>query len=554
MLSSPLLLPPSPSHMLPSALPHILLLLLLTADPYHVAAPVRAAPSLPSSSALSAAAARGGTSTATPAYLQPCTHFSQCNPGLFCYTLSPRTGLLNVCAANNNHIHGPDHKQPTARCFCHNRFRSCAASSDCHPHEACATIRQRHPGPRPEQYRQNGMPSARAHTPPAPPPPQQQNGKITVARSITAFCTPCKALDRGVQGVRATAIDTAHNCASRPPYGTSLANGPSPFLSPWPSSSPVSSPSPSPPPSVSAHTHASPSHNAPMLYTFDRCRSTAHNRLFGSAKRCAPGRQCIDIVQTLKQREAVPCMATYFSVECSNNIQSDSNPSKRDCQNLQPSPQPSSGCVCAPDGLRFRSCARASDCPVDERCADVAAGLTSAQDLRHSVCVSCTQDLSTNAVKFLALDSGAALEEQCPQQFLESDDETQGSVEDLGERICIAVHHLGDLRDGKELVFPRHRRAAVLCDAHGNCATAAHVVVVNGRTATMREYCAAERFAEVRMGRGCSKRVMWVNSPRMRRGVRVRSRHEAVQFTAFAANGGTAVERWAIQLLVVLGM
>lgn len=536
----------------PPALPHILLLLLLLL----AADPCRAAPSSPSGLALSAASAeRRVAPTATPAapaYLQPCTHFSQCNPGLFCYTLSPRTGLLNVCAANNAHIHGPPHKWAPARCFCHNRFRSCAASSDCHPHEACAIIRQRHPDPRPKQRRQNGTSAAQGHPPPVPP--QQQNGTVTVARSVSTFCTPCTALDRGVRGVRATPIDTAHNCALPPPHRTSLTNGPSPFLSP----SPVSPPSPSPSPSASAYAFAftaspSPSRNAPMLYTLDRCRPTTHDSLLGSVKRCAPGRQCIDIVQSLKQREAVPCTATYFSVECGNNTQSGSDPSKHDCQDLQPSPHPSSGCVCAPDRLRFRSCARASDCPAGERCADVAAGLTSPQDVRRSVCVSCTQTLSANAVEFLPLDSAASLEEQCPQQFPESDQDG-GPVEDLGEGICIAVHHLGDLRDRKELVFPRHRRAAVLCDAHGNCATAAHVVVVNGGAATMREYCAAERFAQVRMGRACSRRVMWVNSPRMRRGVRVQSRHAGVQFTAFAANGGTVVERWAIQLLVLLGM
>lgn len=539
----------------PSTAP-LLLLLLLAADSLRATAVARE----PSSSSLelsAAAAARFLAPTATPAapptYLHPCTHFSQCNPGLFCYTLSPRTGLLNVCAGSSHHIHGSTHVQREPHCFCHNRFRSCAGSSDCHPHEACATIRQRHPGPRPKHGPQSGTPSAQRH--PSAPPPQQQNQEqnVIVVRSVAAFCTPCTALDRGVRGVRATPIDTAHNCSSQPPYETSLANVPSPFRTPRASTSFASLPSPSPSVSVyasSLKTSPSPPRNTPTLYTFDRCWSAAHNSLPGSANICAPGRQCIDTVQSLKHREAVPCTVKYFPVECGNNS------STRDCQDLQPSPRPSSGCVCAPDRLRFLSCARASDCHVGERCADVAAGLNSAQDLRRSVCVSCTQALSANAVEFLPLDSAVSLEEQCPQQFLEPDTGSGpgGPVEDLGDGICIAVRHLQGLRDRKELVFPRDRRAAVLCDAHGNCATAGHVVVVNGRATTMQEYCAGQRFAEVRRGRECSKRVMWVNSPRMRRGVRVRSRHEAVEFTAFSANGGTVVERWAIQLLVLLGM
>lgn len=62
-----------------------------------------------------------------------------------------------------------------------------------------------------------------------------------------------------------------------------------------------------------------------------------------------------------------------------------------------------------------------------------------------------------------------------------------------------------------------------------------------------------EVVCTVRMGRGCSRPVMWFNSPRMRRGVRVQSRHATLHITAFTNRGGTGVKRLDEVMVLVLG-
>lgn len=110
---------------------------------------------------------------------------------------------------------------------------------------------------------------------------------------------------------------------------------------------------------------------------------------------------------------------------------------------------------------------------------------------------------------------------------------------------CIDVGLLGHLR-ASELVFSKAVRADVLCDAMGSCATAGHIVTYRGRAMLMRRYC---DMVEV----SCSQEERLVNSPRMRRAVRVRSSTEELEFTALAAKWGSVVEEMALRAIVRMG-
>lgn len=114
--------------------------------------------------------------------------------------------------------------------------------------------------------------------------------------------------------------------------------------------------------------------------------------------------------------------------------------------------------------------------------------------------------------------------------------------------VCVDAKLLGHL-SGNDLVFPVHRRASVLCDRAGTCATAGHMVVFDGAGMSMRLYC--EKFVEG----GCDKRVALVNSPRMSFGLRVESRTSRLHMTAHAARFGSRVEELVLgRLITSLGL
>lgn len=117
--------------------------------------------------------------------------------------------------------------------------------------------------------------------------------------------------------------------------------------------------------------------------------------------------------------------------------------------------------------------------------------------------------------------------------------------DDLEKLVCVDARALAHLpRDA--LVYEEHRKARVLCDVRGACATAGHMVRFEGRAMMMRSYCAV-------VG-GCVERVMRVNSPRYRRGLVVKSRTEGLVFTAFAARYGTKVEEGVLATAVHVGL
>lgn len=114
------------------------------------------------------------------------------------------------------------------------------------------------------------------------------------------------------------------------------------------------------------------------------------------------------------------------------------------------------------------------------------------------------------------------------------------------ENVCISADALLHL-DESSLVFKKHRRGAVLCDTHENCATPGHIVLYRGEAMPMSRYCALNDIS-------CVRRVTLVNSPRMKIGLRIASRSRDLKFTALAAARETWVERFFLKLLVSLGV
>lgn len=111
--------------------------------------------------------------------------------------------------------------------------------------------------------------------------------------------------------------------------------------------------------------------------------------------------------------------------------------------------------------------------------------------------------------------------------------------------VCIAADTLVGL-DTTDLVFADHRRASVLCDQFDSCATPGHMVQFKGYAMCMKEYCAVD-------GIRCVKRTKYVNSPKMRMGLRIQSKSKHLKFTALAASKETWLETTLLATLMRLG-
>ncbi|KAI0558805.1 hypothetical protein FGB62_185g02 [Gracilaria domingensis] len=112
------------------------------------------------------------------------------------------------------------------------------------------------------------------------------------------------------------------------------------------------------------------------------------------------------------------------------------------------------------------------------------------------------------------------------------------------EGVCIALHSLQHLRQD-ELLYEKPRLAKVLCDSSNSCATPGHMVSYNEEVMMMKTYC--ER-------RGCTRKVMYVNSPRFRRALRIDSNTNSLSFTAVASRYELVAEERILSLGVRLGL
>lgn len=119
------------------------------------------------------------------------------------------------------------------------------------------------------------------------------------------------------------------------------------------------------------------------------------------------------------------------------------------------------------------------------------------------------------------------------------------SVSSSSNKGCVDSRALSHFSK-EELVFAEHRVARVLCDQNGSCATAGHMVMWEGAAMMMQTYCKVEG--------GCREEQMLVNSPRMAVKLRVRSKTEGLQYTAFAARFATGTEEMFLRALVRVGL
>lgn len=95
-----------------------------------------------------------------------------------------------------------------------------------------------------------------------------------------------------------------------------------------------------------------------------------------------------------------------------------------------------------------------------------------------------------------------------------------------------------------ELVFEEHQTGRVLCDGSGSCATPGHLVSYRGDAMMMKSFC---QIVE------CQEKVMMVNSPRYRVGLRVSSKTEGLEYTAFAARYESRAEEASMAAAVRMG-
>lgn len=109
---------------------------------------------------------------------------------------------------------------------------------------------------------------------------------------------------------------------------------------------------------------------------------------------------------------------------------------------------------------------------------------------------------------------------------------------------CVDARALAHM-DSADLVYCRHQRTTVLCDANESCATPGHIVKFKGKAMMMVTFCHMV---------GCEKRSMHVNSPRYKRGVLINSSTVGLQYTAFAARYGSRLEEVVISVVVRMGM
>lgn len=177
----------------------------------------------------------------------------------------------------------------------------------------------------------------------------------------------------------------------------------------------------------------------------------------------------------------------------------------------------SAECVCIEVGA---SCDTSEDCGTNERCTE---GTILGGNTVILSCFACSvnpDDLNIEGISWEDVD------DKCP-------------------RICVSVDALSGFSP-EELVFGEHRRTSVLCDHYENCATPGHMVLYSGRAMMMRTYCEQLQY-------GCSQRVKFVNSPRMKAGLRIETKSESLKFLAFAASYESRTEEAFIAGLVRLG-
>lgn len=110
--------------------------------------------------------------------------------------------------------------------------------------------------------------------------------------------------------------------------------------------------------------------------------------------------------------------------------------------------------------------------------------------------------------------------------------------------VCVDVDALSHLRPS-ELVYNRPRRAIVLCDKFGSCATPGHVIMWQESAMLMHTYCKSHTR--------CVRAIKYVNSPRLKRLVRIPSHTKGLLYTPLAARFVSRLEESLLRGLIRFG-
>lgn len=245
--------------------------------------------------------------------------------------------------------------------------------------------------------------------------------------------------------------------------------------------------------------------------------------IFCTPAECIPNNKGLDnisAIQTLKSILTLPAQLsnTTHKFRCTSTSECKPN---HTCMNalIQPCDPNSNGatsqCICFPSANNQYRCASTSDCKNGKVCAGLPISST-------GFCLSCDVFYASTGLVIIGGNN-------CVFQ----------------SNACIDASLLSTL-PLRHLVFAKHLRTYVLCDQHGSCATPGHVVVVNRLPMMMRTYC--RQLAK------CRRRIALVNSPRVKRALRVRSKTDGLAFTSFAAQYETSLEELVLSTIIRMGM
>lgn len=223
-------------------------------------------------------------------------------------------------------------------------------------------------------------------------------------------------------------------------------------------------------------------------------------------------------------------------------------------------------CFCKLDNVQGEECKSSDDCLQGDRCVKLLKG--SPKDKRKQLCASCLFYETT--VTAISVDGAiancnanlqTAATDDPPNNNADNDNDTDtdndndndngaasSSTDPDDNEVCIDVKLLVNIPHHQLVYGKEHRRAAVLCDDGGDCATPGHMVQVRGqRVMMMKTYCQSSHSA------GCTRQVRWVNSMKAQPGNPLPSIRSAnnnnLVFTALAARYQTTAEERILSLL-----
>lgn len=134
--------------------------------------------------------------------------------------------------------------------------------------------------------------------------------------------------------------------------------------------------------------------------------------------------------------------------------------------------------------------------------------------------------------------------DNCKNQTIESK-ECEDITVHKNSSVCVDAKLLYHLSHDN-LVFSSHQRSSVLCDSFGSCATPGHIVVFEKQAMMMKSYCG--------LVSNCSYRIMEVNSPKMKIGLKVLTKSPSLKFTAFSAVYESRIEEIFLSHVVNIGI